>query len=211
MKIRSILNVALVATVAIAFTACTPKEEVSVPVTETQPEVEVEESGIKVAFIYGDSILANYKFLVDVEVELSQERQLIDDRVRRKFQRAEQRAGELQKEAQYMTQTQMQEAQMEMQGLEMELQQFEQKLAADFREREVELQREYIEKVDAFLDVFNADGTYDMVLNYQIGSNVLWIKEKFDVTTEVVAGLNASYDEELAAANSEEPQETTAP
>lgn len=201
MNIPSMVSLGLAATVIFLASACqqnTPAETMQTPVVDSVA-VEPASTGLKIAFIYGDTINAGYKFLLDVEAELEKEGKLIDERIRRKLQRAEQRAGELQKEAQYMTQTQMQEAQIEMQNLEIELQQFEQKLAADFRKREIELQREYVDKVDAFLEEFNADGTYDIIMNFQKGGNLLWMKEKFDVTAEVLEGLNAAYDAEMAA------------
>lgn len=204
---NSFLSFLLTVAIAMAFTSCTQPEKADANVSgsDTLATAVEQPSGFKVAFIYGDTINANYKFLIDVEAELAKERKLIDERIRRKLQRAEQRAGELQKEAQYMTQTQMQEAQIEMQSLELELQQFEQSLANDFRDREIELQREYIDKVDNYLEVYNADGTYDIILNFQLGGNLLWVKDKFDVTADVLKGLNEAYESELAAASAETP------
>lgn len=209
MRIQSFMSFLLTIAIAIAFTACSSPENTDKTVSnsDTLTNTVAESSGFKIAFIYGDTINKNYKFLIDVEAELEQERKLIDERIRRKLQRAEQRAGELQKEAQYMTQTQMQEAQIEMQSLELELQQFEQTLANNFRDREIELQREYIDKVDAYLAVYNADGKYDIILNFQLGGNLLWVKDKFDVTADVLKGLNETYEAEMAA----ETVETTAP
>lgn len=161
-------------------------------------------TGLKVAFVYGDTINKEYHFLQDVEAELEKERKLIDERLRRKLQRAEQRAGELQQRAQFMTQAEMQEAQIEMQGLEIELQQFEQKLMTDLRTREMDLQIEYVKRINDYLESYNSDGEYDIILNFQPGGNLLWMKEKFNVTADVLVGLNEEYDAEVLAKESEE-------
>ena len=166
---------------------------------------EPENPGLKVAFIYGDTINAHYKFLLEAQKELEGDTKIAEERIGRKMQRAERRAQELNEEARYMTQTQMQEAQLEMQNLQIELQQFEEKLAIELRNREMELQSEYSAKIDTFLNKFNADGTYDMILNFGRGGNVLWIKDKYDVTQEVLDGLNAEYDKEIAEVEMEEP------
>lgn len=155
------------------------------------------EQGLSVAFIYGDSVNANYRFLIDAEAELERESKLIDERIRRKYERAEKRAGELQREAPTMGQLEMQEAQIELQNLEVEIREFQDKLARDFRKREVELQQNYMERVNKFLDEYNSDGKYDMIMNFQPGGNLLWMSDAFDITDEVLRGLNEAYDREM--------------
>ncbi len=155
-------------------------------------------SGVSIAFIYGDTVNARYKFLLDAEEELESEGRLIDDRIKRKYERAERRAAELQREAPSMGQLEMQEAQIELQNLQIEIQEFQEKLARDFRKREVELQREYLARVNAFLEKYNAEGRYDVILNFQPGGNLLWVSSSFDITDDVIQGLNNAYAEELA-------------
>lgn len=163
-----------------------------------------ESVGLRVAFIYGDTINENYHFLQDAQEELDKEQKVIEQRINRKLQKAEQRAMELQKQAATMTQMQVQEAQLELQNLDIEIQQFQEKLATEFREREIELQEEYTERVNKMLDEYNADGTYDMILNFQPGGNLLWIDDAFDITDEVLEKLNRQYDEDLKAKAQEE-------
>lgn len=160
-------------------------------------------TGMNIAFIYGDTVNNRYQFLIDAEAELESERKRIDRRLQNKLGEAEKRAGELQRQAPTMTQNQMQEAQLELQNLDLEMQQYQERLAADFRKREVELQKEYVEKVNSFLEEYNADGTYDMVLNFQQGGNLLWIKDSYNITDEVVEGLNKAYEKHLNAKKAE--------
>jgi len=184
------------------FSAC---NETTAPVTDetavVTDSVKTASSGLNVAFIYGDSVNVSYRFLIDAEAELEREGKLIDERIRRKYDRAEKRAAELQRQAPTMGQLEMQEAQLEMQNLQVEIQEFQEKLARDFRKREVELQTNYLERINAFLDDFNSDGRYDMIMNFQPGGNLLWMSDSFDITDEVIEGLNEAYDEEMAAEN----------
>mgnify|MGYP006304505949 CR=1 FL=1 len=177
-------------------TAETPKEKA---VADSDTIQKNESVGLRVAFIYGDTINENYHFLQDAQDELDKEQKVIEQRINRKLQKAEQRAMELQKQAATMTQMQVQEAQLELQNLDIEIQQFQEKLATEFREREIELQEEYTERVNKMLDEYNADGTYDMILNFQPGGNLLWIDDAFDITDEVLEKLNRQYDEDLQA------------
>lgn len=198
--------------VAVSLISCSSNPE---PVETSQPnhstEVAVSKTkqndtlytGLKIAFIYGDSINNHYQFLLDAEAELEAERNRIDRRLRNKLEAAEKRAGELHQKAPTMTQIEMQEAQLELQELDLEIQQYQEKLASDFRKRESELQRQYIAKVDAYLDEYNADGTYDMIFNYQQGGNLIWVKKHFDITDDIIKGLNKAYEEELTKKRNE--------
>ncbi|MCZ4407504.1 OmpH family outer membrane protein [Cryomorphaceae bacterium 1068] len=170
-------------------------------------KIEVEVSGLKVAFIYGDTVNTKYRFLMDAQDELEKEQRVIEERINRKLQKAEQRAMELQKQAPTMTQMQVQEAQLELQNLDIEIQQFQERLATDFRKREVELQVEYTGRVNKMLEEYNSDGTYDMILNFQPGGNLLWIKDSYDITDEVLQKLNDQYDADLTQQSEENTTE----
>jgi outer membrane protein len=140
---------------------------------------------------------------LDAQDELEKEQKVIEERINRKLRKAEERAMELQKQAPTMTQMQVQEAQLELQNLDIEIQQFQERLATDFRKREVELQAEYTDRVNKMLEKYNDDGTYDMILNFQPGGNLLWIKDSYDITEEVLSMLNEQYDADLNKAAEE--------
>jgi Skp family chaperone for outer membrane proteins len=36
---------------------------------------------------------------------------------------------------------------------------------------------------------------FDMIFQYQIGGQIVYINEAFDVTTDIINGLNADYDQ----------------
>ena len=204
MKIQKTL-VGSVLLLALGIVSCeTPQNEApsDAAVADTLA-AEPESKPLSIAFIYGDTINKKYNFLIDAQSELNAEEKRIQERIQRKLQRAEQRAVELNQQAPTMTQTQMQEAQLELQNLDLELQQFQEKLGSDFRKRERELQEEYLSRVNEYLDEYNADGRYDFVMNFQPGGNLIWAKEKHDVTQEVLKGLNEKYDEELRAEKAE--------
>ncbi len=160
---------------------------------------------LKIAFFYGDSINENYQFLQEANDELDQEEKTIQERLERKMRKAEQRAAELQKQAPTMTQMQMQEAQLELQNLDLEYQRFQEKLTSDFRKREIELRDEYIQRVDSFLDEYNSEGKYDFILNYQRGGNLIWANESYNITEELLDGLNKAYAAEQESLKLEQP------
>lgn len=199
---KKLFNWSVMTAFCMALIACndTPAPQPAPSKSKAADSTAAETStGLQVAFIYGDTINTQYKFLIDAESELEREGKLMDDRIRRKYDRAEKRAAELQREAPTMGQLEMQEAQIELQNLQIEIQEFQEKLARDFRKRELDLQKEYLARVNAYLEEYNKDGQYDIILNFQPGGNLLWVSESFDITPQVVKGLNKAYAEELAA------------
>lgn len=204
-------TITLLAIAALVFiTSCNEKQESPRQDETIQAQVDTskaEKTGLKVAFIYGDSVNTKYRFLMDAQDELEKEQNVIEERINRKLQKAEQRAMELQKQAPTMTQMQVQEAQLELQNLDIEIQQFQERLSNDFRKREIELQIEYTTRVNKMLEDYNSDGTYDMILNFQPGGNLLWIKDSYDITNEVLTKLNDQYDADLSEPNEENATE----
>ena len=209
MNFKSIARFSLLTTLGFSLFSCKPEATHTNPASSVTDTLSVNSTksivagdGLNAAFIYGDTVNSRYQFLLDAEAELEAERKRIDRRLRTKLEDAEKRAGELQRKAPTMTQTEMQEAQLELQNLDLEMQQYQEKLGLDFRKREAELQTEYINKVNAYLEKHNADGKYDMILNFQQGGNLLWIKQSYNITDEVIEGLNKAYQEDLNAKKS---------
>ncbi len=186
-----------------ALASCNPEAPdtggVDKPAAKTQKSIDnIESRPLNIAFIFGDTINDKYNFLIDARKELESEEKVMEERVNRKIQKAENRYRELQQQSTTMSQADMQEAQLELQNLDLEIRQFQETLATDYRKRETELQKEYIEKIDDFLEEFNANGHYDMIFNYQRGGNVLWVKDSFDITDSVLTQLNDRYAKGMA-------------
>lgn len=179
--------------------ACKPQATTHPESSSAEPDSIAQSAvkDLKIAFIYGDSINEHYDFLIDAQAELEAEQARIDRQMQNKLKKAQARAAELQQQAPTMTQQQMQAAQLELQRLDLEMQQHQEKLTNQYLARERELQKEYINKIDTFLADYNADGTYDMIFNYQQGGNLLLINQAFDITQEVLTGLNAAYQKQL--------------
>lgn len=149
-----------------------------------------------IAFVYGDSINKQYEFILDAEKELEKDQKIFDERVKNKMKRAEDRYRELMAQAQTMSQQEMQQAQAELQQLDLDMQKYQEELAMEYRKKEADLQKDYVNRIQTYLDKYNAEHNYDYIVNYQVGGQVLLANDAHDITPEVVAGLNADYKAE---------------
>ena len=49
------------------------------------------------------------------------------------------------------------------------------------------------DSLNNYLKEFNADGRYHIILSNSAKDNVLWAAEQYDITNEVIEGMNARY------------------
>ena len=74
---------------------------------------------------------------------------------------------------------------------EQELQELEAKLTQDIMLENQTLNQQLSDSLNNFLKEFNADGRYHVILSNTAKDNVLMANEQYDITDEVVNGLNA--------------------
>ena len=56
-----------------------------------------------------------------------------------------------------------------------------------------------------FLDAYNKDKKYDLILTKQ-GDNILYAAKRFDITADVINGLNKHYKSTLKAAETKKDE-----
>lgn len=77
----------------------------------------------------------------------------------------------------------------------MELAQKEQKLSAEIQQMQSEQFIKATNRVNDFVERYAKENGFDMIFQYQIGGQIVYINEAFDVTTDIINGLNADYDQ----------------
>ena len=74
---------------------------------------------------------------------------------------------------------------------EQELQELEAKLTQDIMMENQKLNLQLADSLNNFLKEFNADGRFHIILSNSAKDNVLMANEQYDITEEVINGLNA--------------------
>lgn len=149
-----------------------------------------------VAFIRGDSLNLGYQFFIDKQDEMISSTRQSESKLQRQLSKAE---GEYQELMQYAqsgqaTEEELQIAQQRMMELEYELQAMQQQEQERLLRKEQEFQIEITSRITAFLDRYAKENNIDLILNWGIsGEGVLYGSEPFDITADVLSGLNAEY------------------
>ena len=80
-----------------------------------------------------------------------------------------------------------------LQRKQQELQELEAKLTQDIMLENQNLNLQLADTLTAFLEEFNADGRYKMIISNTGKDNVLMADPKLDITAQVIEALNARY------------------
>lgn len=157
------------------------------------------EGSVRVAFVRGDSIMLNYKFVEDEQNKLIKKAKSSENKLQR-------RMGEAEKEYQSLveyansgsaTEKELQITQNRIMELEYELQQMQQEEQQKIARVEMEFQTELYNRISDYLKVYGEENGIDMIFNYEpAGQTLLYSMDAFDVTQDVVSALNQQYEQE---------------
>jgi len=152
-----------------------------------------------VAYINGDSINTHFQYIKDQEARLQNSLKGADAEFQREYAKREKEAQDL---LQYANSKQLPEdearvVEERLATLQGELQQIDAKMSEDIAAKKESMTIELNNKVKKYLDQYAKMKNIDYVLNYQEGIPiVLYGNNAFNVTSEVLKGLNEEYQNE---------------
>ena len=199
------LAVAAMATVAI--TSCdnsAPKMDEKSQAAEQSAPAE-----LKIAFVEVDSIMSQYAFCKDYTEVLQKKGQNIQNTLAAKQRSLQQAAANFQQKLQQnaYTREQAEGIQASLQKQSADLDALNQRLSNEFATETEKYNNALRDSIQHFLAKYNKDKKYSMILS-KAGDNLLYADKAFDITNEVVAGLNKAYKPATKAAK---PAETAKP
>lgn len=191
-KLQIVINVVLVAAVAALFVIFYSDKK-SAPT-----EVVVAESSevMPVAYLNVDSLLANYTFAQVASDKLMSKQEDARVKMNTKLRTFQNEVADFQRKLENNAFLSRERAEKEQQRLakkEQELQELEAKLTQDIMLENQKLNLQLADSLTNFLQLFNADGRYHIILSNNAKDNVLMAGEQYDITDEVIEGLNARY------------------
>ena len=191
-KLQIVINVVLVAAVAALFVIFYSNKK------PASTEVVVAESSevMPVAYLNVDSLLANYTFAQEASDKLMSKQEDARVKMNTKLRTFQNEVADFQRKLENNAFLSRERAEKEQQRLakkEQELQELEAKLTQDIMLENQKLNLQLADSLTNFLQLFNADGRYHIILSNTAKDNVLMAGEQYDITNEVIEGLNARY------------------
>ncbi|CCX69880.1 MULTISPECIES: OmpH family outer membrane protein [Prevotellaceae] len=186
--IRSAAVVALMSLVVASCNKQAPKVE------EKSASTNTANAGMKIAYIEVDSIMSQYKFCKEYSLILEKKSQNIQNTVNAKGRSLQAAAAKFQQDIQNnkYTQQQAEAVQAGLQKQNADLQALQQRLGAEFQAETEKFNKALRDSIQHYLAVYNKDKKFSLILS-KAGDNILYADKTYDITNEVIAGLNKAY------------------
>ncbi len=191
-KIQILINVILVAAVAALFVIFFSKKAPAATETLVTGTSEV----MPVAYLNVDSLLANYTFAQEASEKLMSKQEDARVKMNTKLRTFQNEVADFQRKLEnnaFLSRERAEKEQQRLEKKEQELQELEAKLTQDIMIENQKLNQQLADSLNNFLKEFNADGRYHVILSNTAKDNVLMANEQYDITNDVVNGLNARY------------------
>lgn len=192
MKKSIFFSVALIAATTLGLTSCNKSAPKMDEKTETAAQ-QTKGSG-KIAYVEVDSIMTQYNFCKDYTKILNQKGNNIQKTLASKQQALQNAAANFQQKVQQnaYTREQAEAIQAGLQKQSNDLQALNQRLSGEFQTETEKYNKALHDSLQHYLAVYNKDKKYGLIFAKQ-GDNLLYADKTYDITNEVVAGLNKAY------------------
>lgn len=191
MKKNLIFTLALASTMLFAATSC---DKQASKMDEKASDNTTQGISSKIAYVEIDSIMSQYNFCKENSKVLESKGKNIQTTIAQKGQALQAAAAKFQQDVQNnkYTQQQAEAVQAGLQKQDADLRALQQRLGADFQEETDNFNKALRDSVQHFLAVYNKDKKYALIIS-KSGDNILYADKAYDITNEVIQGLNKAY------------------
>lgn len=188
---KTICSVAVVAMIALFATSCNnsaPK------VDEKSTSMSSVDANMKIAYVEVDSIMTQYKFCKEYSAILEKKGQNIQNTLNSKGNALQAAVTKFQQDIQnnQYTQQQAESVQAGLQKQQSDLQALQQRLSAEFQSETEKFNNALRDSIQHYLAVYNKDKKFSLILS-KAGDNILYADKTYDITNEIITGLNKAY------------------
>ncbi|MBQ4353019.1 MAG: OmpH family outer membrane protein [Prevotella sp.] len=155
---------------------------------------------LKIAYVEVDSLMTQYTFCKEQSELLEKKSQNIQNTLNQKGQSLQAAAMKFQQDVQNnkYTQQQAEAVQASLQKQQSDLQNLQQRLGAEFQAETEKFNVALRDSLNHYLAQYNKAKKYTLILTKQ-GDNILYADKSYDITNDVIAGLNKAYKPSKAA------------
>ena len=149
---------------------------------------------MKIAYVEVDSIMSQYKFCKEYSLILQKKGQNIQNTLAQKQQALQAAAANFQQKVQQnaYTREQAEGVNASLQKQNNDLQILNQRLSAEFQNETDQFNKALRDSIQHYLASYNKDKKYSIIFSKQ-GDNLLYADKAYDITNDIIAGLNKAY------------------
>jgi outer membrane protein len=182
---------------ALAFAAVMVSCNNASPKMDEKPQAAGAENvgGLKIAFVEVDSLMTQYDFAKDYSVTLQKKSNNARNTLNQKSSELQAAVANFQQKLQNNGFTSREQAESVQAGIERrqrDLQELQARLENELANETQKFNQALRDSLNSFLASYNKDKKYDMILS-KAGDNILFADRKFDITKDIINGLNKRY------------------
>ena len=157
----------------------------------------VQTGDLKIAYINTDSVLAHYEYAKDLEKGLKVLQTSLETNYQAQGKKLQADYENYLKTGDKLTLTEQKKKEEELGRRQQEFPMLQQKMMAQLQERQIEDNKKLLNAVYAFIKDYNAKHQkYNVIFSRSyVSSPILYGDEGFDITNEIIKGLNEEYKE----------------
>ena len=150
-----------------------------------------------IAFINSDEVLQQYDLVKKLSNDLGKERDIKDKDITAKQKAYQDDAAYFQEQVQNQTISQQsaEEIYQQLMVRQQELYQLQDQYSAELAQKEMEMNVVILDSIRNYLKRMNMTADFDYILSYNSMGNILFAKDTFNITPQVIQGLNLEYAE----------------
>ena len=193
--VRTTLAMAVSAVLLASCNNSSPKMD-ETPVGEGQSAT----VGMKIAYIEVDSLMSQYKFCQEYTAVLQKKGNNARNTIAQKGKQLQAAAANFQQKLQntgFTSREQAESVQAALQRQDQDLQELQGRLGAELDAETAKYNKALHDSLQNFLADYNKSKKYDLIIS-KAGDNILLANAKYDITKEVVNGLNKRYKSTLS-------------
>lgn len=178
----------------VLFSQCAGKAENQTATASTPANAEL--SGMKIAYVEIDTLLAKYNFCVDLNEAMVKKSENVRMTLNQKANALAQEKQEFQKKYEsnaFLSQDRAQQEYARLGKMEQDLQGLSEKLQSGLMEENNKNSLQFRDSINSFLKEYNKTRGYSLIFSNTGFDNLLYADKAFNITKEIVDGLNARY------------------
>lgn len=153
------------------------------------------EDDLSIAFVNSDLILERYELVKKLANQLDRESRKKDADLQARQKEFESEAAYFQEsmQKQSLSEKRAQGIYEQLMAKQEEIYQIQQQYSAELAQQEFEINMTLLDSIRNYLQRMNVKKQYDYILNYNASGSILQAKGNFDITEDVLQGLNSEY------------------
>ena len=163
--------------------------------TQVTPATSEGCSGVKIAFVEIERLILNYQFCLDINQEMVKKEENVRATLNEKSKKleAEQQDFQYKYENNAFTRARAEEEYNRLMKKAQELDELSAKLSEELAIENQQKNQQLRDSINNFLSIYNAEKQFDFIISNAGFDNLLYGNPAYDITDEIVEGLNKRY------------------